>query len=580
MNLLKKAVSLILTAGIMTSMMISASAVEWMEIYNSEQSHSETVTTLYTGDIAFEDGDVYRFTWEGTWYHGGISGGNIFIADSDSEKLLFWRDGTRNGAINGNITMTATDANPKPFKFEMLFDNTGENPIAYIDVYDIDKETVAGTITVDLTGIDGIKRIYHKTWNSTNLNYERPHTGKCVMEADASKMPKPSDIEWQKIYEKDGANRGTDPEVVDDFHELYDGELTSDSNYNLIWNVSFYEGGGVNNGDFVIADDDTELILFSKGKNNNIFDGSIEFGLLSDEGNPDAMVIETEIDFGEKLAKIKFWDDKNMTMLFGQKTVSLDGIDSIKNVYYHIREKGQNIFSYPRQSSLKIMQGSVYPKVRSVKAVSGMNTEILFGDGAIDLDKRPVAPAVDKILIDINTDIDIESLNVTLTAKGSDDNMLYDFTQKNYVLTGLVDGELSEDTEYVLKVDYAASLKDGAELKEPFELKFKTGKKKMTGKISNPAIADGKFTADIALDNSADTAKTWGLILTCYDERGCLIWCGIDDSGGDVSDTLSDKAEILLPDGALPEGTAKVTAYLWDSLAVTEMFADSLDVNF
>lgn len=589
MKLFRKTVSFCAAALILLNMAVPALAAEiqWMEVYNSAQSHDGQITTLYTGDLSFEQGDVYRFTWEGTWYHGGIGGGNIFVVDSDSEKLLFYRDGTTNGPINGadggSIAMTATSANPKPFKFVMLFDYTGDSPKAYIDVYDVDTETIAGRLTTDISGIDGITKIYHRTWNSSNLTYERPRTGNCVMEADASKMPIPSEVDWERIKKEEGVARDMDADASDAYHDLFAGELAADTKYKLVWKTSFYKGGGVNGGSFVIEDADSSVTLFSKGKNNNIFDGSMEFGKLDDSGNPDAMVIETELDFEEGLANIKFYDDKECTKLFGQKSASLDGLDGISKIYYYMPEKGAGSFTKPQQSSIEIYKGKILPKVRSVKSVTDGEAQVLYGDGAIDLDNVKLEPVFDKILIDMNTDVDLESLEgaVTLTAKGSDVNLLSGFTQKNYVVTALVSGDILEEKEYTLTVSEGILRADGEEsMQDTFKLTFKTGKKQMRGEISNPQVAEGVLTADVAFSNNADSAKNWCLVVNCYDEAGRLIWCGIYDEGEAVVDTLDATAQIELPDGAFPEGTSNVKVYLWDSLMLTEMFSDSIEISY
>lgn len=584
MRLIKKVTSIFAAVVILAGFAVNASAADitWAEIYNSEQSHNERITTLYTGDLSLDPGDIYRFTWEGEWYHGGIGGGDIFVADDDNKVKLFYRDGTPNGPINGNIAMSESKKNPKPFKFVMLFDYTGDSPKAYIDVYDVDKTTLAGTIEVDISALSGIKKIYHSMWNTVVTNYERPVKGSCIMEGDASKQPTPSEVDWELLYSGDGDTREADESAKDVYHDLYAGELSADSDYEILWKTSFYKGGGVNAGQLTFEDENGKKIqLVSKGSNNNTFDGSMTFATLEDTGNPDAVAFTMEVKFSEGICNLKFYDDTKCTKLLGQKTVDISELSGISKIYYYVPDKGVSIYSRPQQSKIEIQKSKILPKVRLVSISGKSGKQVLFGTDAVDLTAVKIEPAFGKIMIDMNTDVDLDSLEeaITLTKKGSDENLISGFTQDNYVVTATVSGELSENSEYILKVDDSVLSKKGLQAEETFSLSFVTGKKQMKGKMSNAQIADGKITADVSFTNSADSAKSWSFIVSCYDKSGRLIWSGAYSDGEDVSDTLSAKATVELPNGELPEGTAKVKAYLWDSLMLTEMYSDSMEIR-
>lgn len=577
--------ALLAATAIFAGMMLPAHAagIAWAEIYNREQSHDEKITTLYKGDLSLEKGDSYRFTWEGTWFHGGIGGGTVFASDGTTDVQLFYRDGARNGSINGNIPMTPVgeDVNPKPFKFVMLFDYTGSAPKAHIDVYDVDKTTVAGTIEVDLSELSGITKIYHKMWNSVPNQWERPYTGSCIMEADSSKIAIPSVADLDDCYEGAGALREAEEGVSTRYHDLYTGELDGDTTYEILWKTGFYKGGGVEAGTLYLSDGENSVALFSKGTNANTFDGQYTFATLKDSGNPDAMAFKITVDFGEKEAYIKFYDDTNCAddMLLGQKTVSIASLTGITGIYYEMPK--YNNYTGPQSSSIDIKKSVIRPKVRSVKLVTNGKAQVIYGDGAIDPIKTPVAPTFDKILIDMNTDVDLEVFadEAALTAAGSEENVLTGVTQRNYVASCAVADGLSEETTYTLTLGDGITTADGKySINAPFSLSFKTGKRTMTGEISGAQIADGKIKANVSLVNSASDPKGWCFAVSCYDGTGRLVWCGAASGDEKVSDSLDTSAEIELPDGALPEGTAKVKAYIWDSPIPTEIYSDGTEI--
>lgn len=588
MKLIRKITALLATFAIITGMTVPARAagITWTEIYNREQSQGEgkeeKITTLYKGDLSLEKGDSYRFTWEGTWFHGGIGGGTVYVGDGKTDVQLFYRNGSENGPINGNIPMSEADANPKPFKFVMLFDYTGKTPKAKIDVYDIDKTTLAGTIDVDISALSGITKIYHEMWNSNVTVYERPYTGSCIMEADASRIAIPSVADTDDCYEENGTLRAEEAGVTARYHDLFEGDLDGDTTYEILWKTGFYKGGGVEAGTLYLSDGKNNVALFSKAVNANVFDGKYTFATLKDSGNPDSVAFKITVDFAEKQAYIKFYDDTNCAdnMLLGQSTVSIASLEGIKGIYYQMPK--YNNYTEPQSSSVKIQKSVIRPKVRSVKLVTDGKAQTIYGDGAIDPKKTPVAPTFDKILIDMNTDVDLELLaeEVSLTATGSEENMLSGFTQKNYVATGAVDpDELLENTAYTLTLGGGITTADGKyTIKEPFSLSFKTGKRSMTGEITGATIADGKITADVSLVNSADAPKAWSFIVSCFDASGRMLWCGAASGDEKVSDGLDTSAEVELPDGVLPEGTATVKAYLWDNPIPTEIYSDGTEI--
>ena len=218
---------------------------------------------------------------------------------------------------------------------------------------------------------------------------------------------------------------------------------------------------------------------------------------------------------------------------------------------------------------------------RNVKITGADETKVLYGTDALDLSKMLLTPEMDKIYIDMNTEVDLESAEsaITLKAKGSEENLLSDLSQEEHVITANVSGEILGETEYTLTVKNTVLTADGErEMAKAFSLVFKTDKKRMEGQIDNSRIEGGVLKADLTFNNKADLPKNWCFIVNCYDDNGLLVWCGICNGEEAIEGTLETTAEITLPDGTLPDGTSIVKAYLWDSLMLTEMYSEGIEI--
>lgn len=333
----------------------TTSEVNWEMIYAKTlvKDSSSATNYIYNGDLSLTQGNMYRVTWEGTWYHGGIDSSEFRLSDADSDMMLFWKAGDKNAPIGtptgSTIAYTATDTNPKPFKFVMLFDYLGSTPNATINVYDIDGTTLAGSYSVDLTGIDSIKSLYFKA-GGTNISYTVPHTGKVNIEKASFGAAEAVSLETIDITSGTQSNHGTE---TTQYLDLYSGNLSTvnDEKYYIRWNTRFYKGGGVSNGDFVLADDDSTVTLFSKDKDANTITGeSITFATLADTANPDPIAVDITLDFKWDIAKVDFYDDTAATMLLGTKYVSLAGLDAVKSIYYRVAEVA-TIYGWPQSVS-------------------------------------------------------------------------------------------------------------------------------------------------------------------------------------------------------------------------------------
>lgn len=567
--------ALLAAFAIITGMTVPARAagITWTEIYNRVQSHDEKITTLYSGDLSLEKGDSYRFTWDGTWYHG-VGGGTVYVSDGKNDVKLFYRDGSEDGPINGNIPMSEADSNPKPFKFVMLFDYTGKTPKAQIAVYDIDRTTLAGTIDVDLSVLSGITKIYHKILDADVTAWNRPVTGTCIMEMDASKVAAPSEAEWETVYENEVKSQTKPTEQGITF---FDGNLNDGGRYRIT--ITEFVYGQPQGHQMRLYSGDTMAVAWSKANGSQSYTlnpGSTTWQAVT-ANEQFSLTAVCYMDLAAKSFEYTLSSSKVDTT--GTGSVTLTGSSLTKLVFH---QYGIDTWSYPLSWSVKIEKAVVRPKVRSVKLVTDGKAQTIYGDGAIDPKKTPVAPTFDKILIDMNTDVDLELLaeEASLTATGSEENMLSGFTQKNYVATGAVaPDELLEDTAYTLTLGGGITTADGKyTIGAPFSLSFKTGKRSMTGEITGAKIAGGKITADVSLVNNADAPKAWSFIVSCFDASGRMLWCGAASGDEKVSDGLDTSAEVELPDGALPEGTATVKAYLWDSPIPTEIYSDGTEI--
>lgn len=578
-SIIKRAACAVLSLSILcTSLTVFAAGQKWTEIYSGGQnqtSHGGSTnifTDLYDGKLLpGADGEVYRITWEGKWYDSGIDGGVLRASDSKTEKELFWRN---NLSISNQIQMTDTADNPEKFKFIMTFDfGTSQ---AVIEVFDTDRTTKLGELTADLSGLEGITGIYYRLWSSGNIVFSKiSETSLFTIEKDTTGIPDPSEITWQEFYKGDGADASHGGEEKH-YHDLYSGELSADTGdqYEIKWNTSFYRGGGVNNGNFILSDGEKELILFTKEKNANSFGDGIVFGVGTDD-NPHALAIDIVLNFEEKTANIQFYDDKNRQIPLGVKTVSLDALNGVKSIYYYMPEV--NGFTSPRSSSVVIKKGSILPKVRNVKGITKQGAaEKLFGEDALDLTKIKVNPALESLTFDLNAQINMQNIDqiIMLKKEGESENLLTDFRQKGVEVTADLTEELEENTSYVLTVgkDITAEI-TGYPAKDSFSLSFTSGRRKMTGAVSGLKIENGALVGNVSFANAASTPKSWAAVAACYDAAGKMIWCGAYEDGQSVETTLDDTITIALPDGTLPEGTVKTIVYLWDSVAASEIYA-------
>jgi len=360
------------------------SNVDWEAIYAGGYTQDGAYSYLYDGNLSLNKGDMYRMTWEGTWYHGGIDGGGFRISYDDTEKEIFWKDGNANTAINGNIAYTPTDVNPKPYKFVMNVSYLGAVPTMTMDVYDIDKTTLIGTINVDLSEFDSIKKIYYRAWSEGNIGYSKLTTASFLIEAPVN----PADTaSFVTLAKSDGTRTDHGTGTVQYF-DLFSGNLSASENekYVLTWNVNMLKGGGVSNGDFIIADDDSSVTLFSKAKDSNDL-GGFSFATLEDSGNPDSFVAEIKLNFENNIAIIKFYDNTAKTLYLGTKYVSLDGIDSVKSVYYKVGDVS-NIYGWPQNGSTFTIKGvdkTQWTEIYSGEQSKDGNKAILF-DGNVPVE--------------------------------------------------------------------------------------------------------------------------------------------------------------------------------------------------
>lgn len=579
-NIIKRAACAVLSASLLcTSIAAFAAEKKWTQVYSGDQvqsSHgedSEIYTDLYSGKLlSGTDGEVYRITWEGKWYDSGIDGGTFKVTDSKMEKDLFWRT---NLLISNQIQMTDTPANPELFKFIMTFDFGAHQ--ALIEVFDTDQTTKLGELTASLSGMEGITGIYYRIWSNGNIFFSKINaTSLFTIEKDTTGVPDPSEVSWEEFYQGEGADASHDDSDEKHYHDLYSGLLSAEfeEQYEIQWNASFYRGGGVNNGDFILSDGTKELVLFSKGKNNNQFGSGIEFGVGTDD-NPHALAIDTALDFAEETATVKFYDDKNRQTLLGTKTVSLEGLDGVRAIYYHMPEI--NGYTSPRSSSVVIKRGSILPMVRGISgSTASGKTEVLYGKDALDLTQIKLDPTLNSLSFDLNVQVNMQDIDniITLTKEGETENLLTGFKQKGVQVTAELSEELTEDQAYVLAIGTGLSAEaTGYSLKDAFSLSFTAGKRTMSAEVSNLRVENGALMGDISLFNSAAEPKQWIAAASCYDAAGKMIWCGAYENGQPVDLTETTGFEIALPNGALPEGAAKTVIFIWDSVAAGEIYA-------
>ena len=128
---------------------------------------------LQNGGFSGSNSEKYRITFTAGHYTN-ISGGELFVGDSDSTSRVFFKSDYSNRFENDDNLNFPNDSNPCYVTVQAVVDFSTNPPTADVYFYEKDNDTPFGSKTVTLTDIDSIQSISWKVWDVNNIFYTTP----------------------------------------------------------------------------------------------------------------------------------------------------------------------------------------------------------------------------------------------------------------------------------------------------------------------------------------------------------------------------------------------------------------------
>ena len=313
---------------------------------------------LQNGGFSGSNSEKYRITFTAGHYTN-ISGGELFVGDSDSTSRVFFKSDYSNRFENDDNLNFPNDSNPCYVTVQAVVDFSTNPPTADVYFYEKDNDTPFGSKTVTLTDIDSIQSISWKVWDVGNIFYTTPKNPVLTIEEFVEGIEEPEQIEedniiWKTVYDWTSETDRFYTAGEQDIPDYFNGKLSGANGeaYHIKFSTKLYQSGGVDGFGFRICDYDTTSEIFYRTSNKTELDGKYTYQGVT---NPDSITVDMLIDFAKTppTADVSYYSNGSVEP-FGTKTMELRGLEEIDRIYVYLWSTGNMSYSAPFKPSLKI----------------------------------------------------------------------------------------------------------------------------------------------------------------------------------------------------------------------------------
>ena len=612
----------------------AAPAEAWKNVYTMETEPAAANQIVYfDGDLSGTNDEVYKITFTANHYQTGVDGWGFKVADGDSVQELFYKDamtvaeGDARGSFDREYAFAETSAAANPYTVitEAIVDFSTATPTANITFYD--KNMVSfGNKAVTLDGIDSLQKIYVNMWSVGNLAYSTPKNASLKIEKQVTGT-------WKNAYtmtSESNNNHGNESDG-NRYYDYFDGNLSgaNGETYKITFTAKHYQTG-VEGWHFKVADGDSVQDLFFKdvmtvaeGDARGSFDRKYAFAETSAAANPYTVTVEMVVDFSTATptADITFYDKNRVP--FGNKTVMLDGIDSVQKIYVQMWSIGNLAYSAPKNVSFKIDEfvvgdwqdvytmenetysdnnyncdyfdgnlsganGEIYKIIYEAKSYQtycpGWAFKLGDADTTVELffkDVKDDRGAFDRAYAFTDTVnpfkfiaeilIDFGAATPTADITFYDENKVA-FGSKSVILDGI--DSLQKISARVW--DANAGTLQYARPKDPSLRISRFGQAENTIELAGATKMDSFVSVDLTIQNSEADSLPYALIAG-YFKGNQLIWC--DQETGAVAAGDTKNGHVFMIPEEIKGKFDKVTVYLWNGIDGLVPYTGAVDAQ-
>ncbi len=612
----------------------AAPAEAWKNVYIMEAAPADAKQIVYfDGNLSGTNDEVYKITFTANHYQTGVDGWRFYVADGDSNAEMFFKDAMTvaeddaRGSFDREYAFAETSAaaNPYTATAEMVVDFSTATPTANITFYD--KNMVSfGNKTVTLDGIDSLQKIYVDMWSVGNLAYSTPKNTSLKIEKQVTGT-------WKNAYTMTSESNNNHGNESDEnrYYDYFDGNLSgaNGETYKITFAANHYQTG-VHGWHFKVADGDSEQELFYKdvmtvaeGDARGSFDRKYAFAETSAAANPYTATVEMVVDFSTATptADITFYDRNRVP--FGNKKVTLDGIDSVQKIYVRMWSTGNLAYSAPKNVSFKIDEfvvgdwqdvytmenetysdnnyncdyfdgnlsganGEIYKIIYEAKSFQtgcpGWTFKLGDADTTVELffkDVKDGRGAFDRTYAFTDTAnpfkfiaeilIDFGAATPTADITFYDENKVA-FGSKSVILDGI--DSLQKISARVW--DANADTLYYARPKDPSLRIGRFGQAENTIELAGATKMDSFVSVDLTIQNSEADSLPYALIAG-YFKGNQLIWC--DQETGSVAAGDTKNGHVFMIPEEIKGKFDKVTVYLWNGMDGLVPYTGAVDAQ-